>query len=245
MSSLLLLALACVKPQASEPLRVLTSDIEPFFYVVNGEPAGLEYEILLYFARSLGRELEIEWVEPFEELLPRLARGEGDVAAATLTITPERQERFDFSAPYFPVRTMLVEPQGRESPSLDSLAGETLVTIPGSVYERILSTVPGVKLVRVSSEREMFELVASGRARALATDSPIAFRYLKDFPSVRMGIPLTEEDFYGFALRRGSPLTSALSKHVVELKESGIYFRLLERYFGKEAVEIVRAGRAP
>lgn len=224
---------------------MLTSDIEPFFYLDEGKPAGLEYEILSYFARGMGRELTIEWVEPFEELLPRLERGEGDVAAATLTITPERLERFDFSAPYFPVRTVLVEPRGTKSPSLESLVGETLVTIPGSVYEKIVSTVPRAKLLRVSSEREMFEHVASGRARALATDSPIAFKYLKLFDSVQMGIPLSDEEFYGFALKRSSPLTAPLSQHIAELKKSGIYFRLLERYFGKEAVEIVKAGRTP
>jgi polar amino acid transport system substrate-binding protein len=160
-----------------------------------------------------------------------------------LTITPERLERVDFSEPYFPVRVMLVERAGQTAKDLASLSGSTVATIKSSVYEKLLSDIPGVKLVYAGDQNEMFEWVASGKARALATDSPIAFRFLEEFDTLQLGLPLTEEQHFGFALAKGSPLRKALNEHIARLKGSGIYFRLLERYLGAQAVEIVKTGK--
>ena len=59
---------------------------------------SLEYEILQFFAKSKGRDLELTWVDAFENLLPTFERGDFDIAAGTLTITAERDEKFDFSS---------------------------------------------------------------------------------------------------------------------------------------------------
>ncbi|CAN5571639.1 hypothetical protein BH23ACI1_BH23ACI1_13480 [soil metagenome] len=95
----LLLAVCWGTPVASaqEPVRVLAYPVEPYIYTIDGKPAGLEYEILEYLAKASGRTLEIQWVERFADLLPRLGKGEGDVAAATITITPARRLQFEFS----------------------------------------------------------------------------------------------------------------------------------------------------
>jgi ABC-type amino acid transport substrate-binding protein len=233
-----------VSTSFAETLRVLANDTEPFFYLESNEPAGLEYEILRYYAESRQQEIEVIWVERFSEILPMIERGEGDIAAATLTITPERLKRVDFSESYFPVRVMLVERAGEAVEDLESLSGEPFATIKDTTYEKLLSAIPRVKLVYAGSEKEMFEMVASGRVRALATDSAVAFRLLEDFDSLELGLSLTEEQQYGFAVAKDSRLAKALSEHVNRLKASGIYFRLLERYLGSKAVEVVKAGKA-
>jgi polar amino acid transport system substrate-binding protein len=241
---LLPLVFIVVGPASSaETLRILANDTEPFFYLEDGEPAGLEYEILRYFAESREQDLEIIWVERFSEILPMLERGEGDIAAATLTITQERLERFDFSESYFPVRVMLVERDGESAEDLESLSGSSLATIRGATYEKLLSAIPGVKLIYAESEKEMFDWVVSGKARALATDSAVAFRFLEEFDTLTLGLSLTEEQQYGFAVANESPLGKALSENINQLKASGIYFRLLERHLGSKAVEVVKAGK--
>ncbi len=235
--------LAFTPPAATETLRILTWETKPFFYLENDKPAGIEYDILRYFADVRGQKLEIRWVENFDELLPMLERGEADIVAAMLAITPERQARSDFAAPYFPVRLVLIEPAGQKTKDLESLARVKVATVVGTTYEALLSTIPKVELVYADSEREMFELVASGKAQALVTDSSVALYLLEEFDSLQMGISLTEEQQYGFAVAKGSSLKEALSEHIQKLKASGIYFHLLERHLGAKAVDAVKAGR--
>jgi ABC-type amino acid transport substrate-binding protein len=239
-----LLSLVVAAPAAAAPLRVLAWETPPFLYRQDGKPAGVEVDILEYYAKAKGQTLEVIFVEQFDDILPRLERGEADVAAGTLTITAERQQRFDWSASHFPVRVMLVERQGQQTASLQALAGATLATMRGTTYERILSAVPNVKLVYGADEEELFRLVSSGQARAAAADSALILPALRRYPQLRMGIPLSQEQGFGFAVRKGSPLAAELSKHIQQLKGSQIYFRLLEKHLGTEAARLVAAGRA-
>src|ERR1051325_2973568 len=110
------------------PLKVLAYDTRPFFYRDGGKPAGLEYEILEYYARAKGRPLQVVWVDDFDQVIGRLAHCEDDGAAVTSTAAQDRQQLVDFPARSFPLRLMLVEPRDHTTTSLADLAGATLAT---------------------------------------------------------------------------------------------------------------------
>ena len=76
------------------------------------------------------------------ELLQALAAGKGDIAASNLTVTEERQQLVDFSAPlYRNVSEVVVS--GPASPavsSVDELAGkEVFVRKSSSYYESLVA----------------------------------------------------------------------------------------------------------
>lgn len=226
---------------AQEPLKVVARAFEPFSYLdENGDPAGVEYEILQYFAKSQGREIDIVWVETFAELMPRFDQGDVDLASGTVSITASREEMYDFSSSYFPVRIRLVEPRTQTASTLDDLAGETLITMSGTTYERVLSTISEVSFVYAGDENEELAMLDRGEGRATALDSVLGLLYLKDYPSLHMTLPISELQHYGFLVAEGSPLAAELSKHLDQLKLSGIYFRILRKYLGQEAVDLVQ-----
>ena len=94
---LIALALTLIAPvvalAASAPLKVLTYETKPFFYKDGGHPAGLEYEILEYYAKTSGRSLDVHWTTSWETIVDEIVKGHADVAGATMTITPERQRQ--------------------------------------------------------------------------------------------------------------------------------------------------------
>jgi ABC-type amino acid transport substrate-binding protein len=230
---------------AEGTLRVLTYNTRPFFFKdAGGKPAGIEHDILEYHAKTHGQRLEVVWVDQFDDVLPRLLKGDGDVAAATLTVTPERQKQLTFSSSYFPVRVMLIEPKNQATAKLGDLAGATLATMHGTTYEKLLTGgVPRAQLLFGPDEEALFRLVASGKARAAAVDSAVAYGLLAQFPQLKLGIPLSTEQSLAFAVRRGSPLAGELSKTIAQLKDSKIYFRVLEKHLGAEAAKLVAAGK--
>jgi ABC-type amino acid transport substrate-binding protein len=227
----------------AETVRVIAYAVEPFIYQVDGKPAGLEYEILEHLAAASGRTLDIRWTERFADVLATLARGDADVAAATITITPERLERFAFTVPYMPVRVLLVEPAGRGTTTLEALRGATLATVKGTTYEALLSKVPDARLLYAASEEEQFEIVASGRARALAVDSTTAYRLIARYPTLELGMPLTLAQGYGFAFPKGSALAPIFSGHLERLKGSKTFDALVEKHLGEDAVLAIKGGR--
>lgn len=228
----------------ADPLVVIAQATDAFIYVDDdGEPAGLEYEILRFFANANDLELEVRWLDNFDELIPGVEGSQADLAAGSITATEERAQRVDFSAPYFPVRVMLVEPASSNTESLDDLRGATLATLRGTTYEELLQDVPEAHFVYANTEREMFEMIADGHAQAAACDSGVGLVLLETFDDLKLGLPLSEAQELAFPMPKGSDLKERLDAHINDLQSSSTYYRLLEKYLGAKAVEIVAAGR--
>jgi polar amino acid transport system substrate-binding protein len=228
----------------AETLRVLALSSQPFFYDDNGSPAGIEYEILSYFAKTEDLEIEVEYVDGFAKLLERIAQGEADIAAGTITITAERVQKMDFSAPYFPVQVVLVERSGETSRVLDDLKGFKVAAFEKTTAEEALLAIGGVEVVTRQGVPGMLDAVAAGEIRAAAGDSSAIIPVIDDYPGLEISLTFGEQQQFGFALPKSSPYTLALSEHILDLKESGIFFRLVTEHMGAQASSLIRASRA-
>lgn len=98
---LLACLLTCLLPPASadETLRVATRHVPPFaIRDAGGDWSGLSIELWRRIAQDLGVAYRLEAMG-LQEMLRGLETGEVDLAVAALTVTPKREERFDFSHP--------------------------------------------------------------------------------------------------------------------------------------------------
>jgi ABC-type amino acid transport substrate-binding protein len=87
--------------QAEEPLRVVTKEIEPFVIEDRERLTGFSIELWQEISLVTGLPFEFIEVETVGDQLEALANGDADVAIAAISMTPEREEQFDFSYPYF------------------------------------------------------------------------------------------------------------------------------------------------
>ena len=241
----LFLSLSIASSVSAEKLHVLALSSQPFFYDDDGTPAGIEYEILSYCAKTRNLEIEVEYVNAFPDLLERIAQGDADIAAGTITITPERRENMDFSAPYFPVQVVLVERAGEISTSLEDLAGSQVGAFAGTTAEDGLSAIEGVEVVRRTGIPGLLSAVESSEIRAAAGDSSAIIPVIDDYPGLEISLAFGERQHFGFAMPKDSGLRVALSKHIMSLKESEIFFRLVTKHMGPQASSVVRASRTP
>jgi ABC-type amino acid transport substrate-binding protein len=236
-------ALAIATPAGAETLRVLALESESFFYQKDGEPTGIEHDILDYFAKSRGATLEVEWSDSFAGILERVEKGEFDIAAGTITITPERVRRIDFTAPYFPVQVILVERMNDHAKSLTDLVGQRVAAFTKTTAEDALRAVPGILITNDGTLQEQMIAIDRGELRAAAADSSAIIPELDNFPNLKVGMALGAESGFGFALPKNSRLTAPLTDHIKKLKESGIYFRLVSTHMGPRASQIVKAAK--
>ena len=236
-------ALALASPAAAETLRVLALESDSFFYQKDGKLTGIEHDMLDYFAKSRNATLQIEWVDSFAGMLERVEKGEVDLAAGTITITPERARRMDFTASYFPVQVILVERMSDDTRSLTDLVGQKVGAFNKTTAEDALRAVPGILIVNDGTLREQMKAIEGGEMRAAAADSSAIIPELDNFPTLKTGMALGAESGFGFALPKGSPLTAPLTEHIKKLKQSGIYFRLVTTHMGPRASEIVKGAK--
>lgn len=110
-------ASAAPASQAEEPptLTVAIKTIEPFvFYTSDGKLTGFSIELWEAIARETGVLYEWLEVETVHDQLNAVAEGTADVAIAAISMTAEREERIDFSYPYFDAGLLIMTvPRGR------------------------------------------------------------------------------------------------------------------------------------
>lgn len=89
-------------------LKVAVSpDLKPLSYMKNGTVTGYEIEILQYFAKEYGYDLEFHYMA-FDAILPGVVSGKYDIGTGGTTITEERAESVDFSESFLTVDVVMV-----------------------------------------------------------------------------------------------------------------------------------------
>jgi membrane-bound lytic murein transglycosylase F len=122
--------------RADGSLVVLTRNAPTTYYVDrHGQPAGPEHDLVTAFAESIGVEVEFRLLPTVDAILKALEQGEGDVAAAGLTVTEARQQRFRFGPSYQQVTQQVVCRRGGSTPeSVEDLVGLDIAVIASSSY---------------------------------------------------------------------------------------------------------------
>jgi polar amino acid transport system substrate-binding protein len=85
---------------ANAPLRVIAAPIAPFVMPNTDPLAGFSIDVWNEVARRLHMDFTFRLVTP-EDRFPAVERGEADVAIGLIVMTPEDEQRVDFSTPYF------------------------------------------------------------------------------------------------------------------------------------------------
>ena len=258
---------------AAEPLRDWTGDFDGLqerklvrflvtynrtnFFVQDGQERGFEYELIQQFEDFLNEDLGkgeqpfavVMLPVPFEQLIPRLQAGEGDVIAAGLTITPERSELIDFSDPYLPqVNEIVVAAEGADAPGrLEDLAGRTVHVSAGRTYAghlRALSErleadgMARIEVVEVDPRLEtedVLQLVNAELVELTVADDHIARIWADKLPKIvlRDDLAVHVGGGIGWALRQDSPKLKAKLDAFMAQHERGTLLGniLFDRYF--------------
>jgi membrane-bound lytic murein transglycosylase F len=120
-------------------LTMLTRNGASSYYLGADGPTGPEYALVSEFADYLGVDLDIEVAVAFNQLSGLLLQRQGELIAANLARTPEREQRFNFGPDYLETATLVVYRRGQPRPrSMADLAGLKIMVIAGSSYEEAL-----------------------------------------------------------------------------------------------------------
>jgi membrane-bound lytic murein transglycosylase MltF len=225
-------------------VRVLTVQNPVLYFVDKGREVGITYETVRAYEKALNDKLASKVVTvhvvvipvPRNELIPRLLKGEGDIAAAALTVTAARKQQVDFSEPFASdIREVLVTgPGAPEIGSIDELSGKELYVRPSSSYAEHLKLLnarfakEGKTPVKVDAADEVLEdgdileMVNAGLVPATVVDSFMADLYLQVFPNLKkhdnIASPPGE---IAWAFRKGSPQLAASVNAFVKTHQEG------------------------
>jgi membrane-bound lytic murein transglycosylase MltF len=210
-------------------VRVLTVYGLGRYYVDNGREKGMTYELMKMFEEELNKKFRKKTLHMHvvfipvarDELIRGLVEGRGDIAAAGLTITPERQELIEFSDPM--TRTLseilVTGPSAPEINQVEDLAGREVYVRASSSYRSSLDSVnkrfreQGLEeiVIRDISEHledeDLLEMVNAGSLEWAVVDDYKGNIWAGVFENlvVRKDIEFRSSGQLGFAMRKDSP----------------------------------------
>ncbi len=240
-AALLAAALACCGCGGPAPSRyVETGDLQsirergrlrilmPFFEAAllprKGYPIGHEMNLARKLARTLDLESEIVTIQERDAVLQALLEGKGDVVLASLTITPERAEKYAFSVPLHHVKEVLVVPAWNEEIRAPwDLAGRRVAVRGSSSYygtlQRLRETIP-VEIVTVPEHLDTEEIlaqVAEGEFDASVADDNLLEDVLTYRDDLKAAFDLTGPRPVAWAMRPDNPeLREAVNRFLHE-----------------------------
>ncbi len=239
-------------------IRVLVTPSKTDFFIDKGQPRGLQVELLEQYEKFLNagvsrRELRtrVAYVPvPFSELIPALNEGRGDLAAALLTITPEREKQVKFiSSRRWDVSEVLVTHKSvKDINDLYDLAGRSIYVLRGSSYIEHLRTInerflvrrlPQIEIVEADAHllsEDILELVNAGVVEMTVIDDFKANLWAQIFPDVivREDMHISAGGTIGWAIRRDNPeLEASLEAFLPQVRRGSLLGNVItERYFG-------------
>jgi membrane-bound lytic murein transglycosylase MltF len=237
-------------------IRVLVVYSKTFFFVDKGTQRGVTYEAFRKFEEDLNKKLKTKHLRvnvvfipvSRDELLPALAQGRGDVAAANLTVTAARDQVVDFTDPLLSGVSEIVV-TGPESPAIaavDDLAGKEIFVRPSSSYFESLTELnarfkqegkPEVKLKPAPEnleDEDLLEMLNSGLIKLLVVDSHKARFWKQVFSDLTLheDVAVRSGGSIAWAIRDNSPKLKAELNEFVQThgKSTAFGSEIFRRY---------------
>jgi membrane-bound lytic murein transglycosylase MltF len=220
-------------------IRVLTVNSKTFYFQDKGTQRGATYDAFRLFEGYLNQKLEkqgklkqkhlkvqVVFIPMARgDLLRALADGKGDIAAANLTITPEREKRVDFTSTLYPNVSELVV-SGPASPavtSLDDLAGKIVFVRKSSSYyeslvalnKRFAAEKKRAVIIKQAPEaledEDLIEMMNAGLIPLIVMDKHKADFWKQVFPRIKVHdeIAVRTGGNVAWGIRKGSPQLKA------------------------------------
>jgi polar amino acid transport system substrate-binding protein len=183
-------------------------DSPPFGYIdVRGRNAGFDVDIARWFSRfAFGKSTRVNFTcltTPARE--PALTSDRVDMVIATFTYTADRETRIDFSRAYYKATGRILAPNSAPENYLPTLAGKTVATTTGSIYDRWMKNCfKDTRVIATDSFTNALLEFRNGRAEALMWDDTV----LVGIAATDRNLKLTNDTFlllpYGIGMKQGN-----------------------------------------
>jgi membrane-bound lytic murein transglycosylase MltF len=237
-------------------VRVLVVYNKTNYFIDKGAQRGITYDAFRMFEDEINKKYKTGNLKIHVTFLPvgrgdleaALLGGRGDIAAANLTVTPERLEKADFSNPTLRnVSEIVVSgPASEPIAGVDDLSGREVFVRKGSIFHESLEKLNadlakrGKKAVKLRfapdnlEDEDLLEMTNAGLVQYIVVDDFLARFWASVLPGLRLhpDVVLRSGAQIAWAIRKNSPLLKAelnefLARHPAG---SSAYNMLFQKY---------------
>jgi ABC-type amino acid transport substrate-binding protein len=235
--------------KAAGSLRVLAVVLNQENVFMSEQPGvGFDRELLEGFCGLHRLKLELVPLASWAALIPALRQGKGDVIAGRFNVTASRREQIEFTTEVFPSRhVVMTRKPHRVVGTLEELRAEKVGTVKGTSMAEVVAAagVPAANVDDGVPTGTLPDALRSGRVTAVVLGVENAMEAQRADPAIQLGMFVGPPSSLAFGVRReDGALRAALNDYISNVRRSPTWSRLVVKYFGDSAVEILKKARA-
>ncbi|MCB0046678.1 MAG: transporter substrate-binding domain-containing protein [Caldilineaceae bacterium] len=224
-------------------VAAMANDYTPFQFVdpASGEAVGWEYDAMYEICRRLN--CTIDWqTSAWETMIPAVAEGQFDMGMDGITITEERAQQVDFSAPYINSQQFMLVRAGEDrfAAPEDFAADEALLVgaqagttgFYTAVYDILDGDEANPRIKLFDNFGASVQALLNGDVDLVLVDAASGRGYIGANPNALeiVGDALTSEEF-GFIFTPGSDLVDPVNAAIDSLTQDGYLEYLNTKWF--------------
>ena len=207
----------------------------------NGQSIGFDMDIMYAIAAKQKFNVTV-LTHPWEGILNTLNNGERDIIISTVNMTPEREQQYEFTYPYFTMRdTFLVKASNTDINQYQDLVSKQrkVAALAGSSQKdmTIQHGVAAENIVTRDSQFLALKEMFSDNADAVIGDGAVmdyfALSYA-DIPTKAFTLPDAPQVNIGIAVKKGNTkLRDQLNTGLKQIYTDGTYDKIYFKWFKK------------
>ncbi|QNO14827.1 transporter substrate-binding domain-containing protein [Alkalicella caledoniensis] len=207
----------------------------PFnYYDDNNQLVGFDVEIAAEIAKRLGVESK-PVTTAWDGILVGLQTGDYDGILGSMAITEERQQRADFSDPYYYSGAQLVVKAGSGISSFEDMEGLEIGVVTGTTFADVVEELGATPVFYDGDDMTLREL-DNGNIDGVITDFLVGLMAIEEF---NYDFEFVGEWLYterlAVAFRQGDDeLREAVNTALAAMIADGTYEEISYRYFGED-----------
>jgi membrane-bound lytic murein transglycosylase F len=232
-------------PKILTELVVLTVNSPASYYEdADGNFRGLDHDLAQAFARYLNVPVRFQVMEKTEEIFHALEKGQANLAAAALTVTPPREKLAHFAAPYQTATTQVIARVDEDMPkdAAHLVNAKVHVTPTGGAFQSMVGLkqqFPNLLWREAGelSEDDLLQKLEDGEIDVAVGDSHLFALSRNYFPDIKVMFELGQPAPVAWALPLKDPyeLLPKANAFMEKIRADGTLKRLIDRYYGHVA----------
>lgn len=203
-----------------------------------GEIVGFDIDVVKAVAAKAG--IEVKFVNtPWEGIFNTLNQGDRDLLVSAITITDEREQTMDFSAPYFDAKQLIAVKENAKIKTLADLKKLKVGVQTGTTGDEVVTKLIGknsANIKRFESTPLALKELEAGGVDAVVADNGVVIHYVANNAGSKFRTvddsSFTPEQ-YGIAVKKGNAeLLEKINTALAAIKADGSYDKIYASYFG-------------
>lgn len=229
--------------QAADKIRIGTEGAYPPFNTLtsDGKLVGFDIDMANALCEEMKADCEFV-VQDWDGMIPALIAGKFDAIIASMSITPDRLKKVDFSKKYYNTPPAIAVPKDSKlaDSSMESLKGALIGAQSSTTHSDFAEKkLEGVELKLYPTPDEYKLDLASGRLDGVVDDVIVLSDWLKteDGACCKIlgtfkSVPEIHGEGAGIAVRKGeTELADKFTSAIAAIRASGKYKEINDKYF--------------